>query len=401
MRAALLFVPILTLLGDCASRRLRVMTFNIWQTGMRVSNGLQKVAKHIAFVDPDIVALQEAKLGDSAPALLSLLGHPWTVLTDEESRLDVAILTKHTVMRSTVTKTSHAIGGRIDLGFGDAVSMWNVHLDHKAYGPHAANNKMVASVDQILAGEKLNNRAGRVQNIMEIFDDPQMKHWLNKSDNVPLILAGDFNTPSHLDWTEETIGRHGNWVVQWPVTKIVEAMGFIDSFRVVHPNVSEVPGYTWSTVYKFLPEWDFKIPEPQDRIDFIFYKGREINMMNDLAPELSRRKRAAWGAFKSIEDVVKRTKNTLLRAHIFDLTVLLALCYASETWSLRKQDERSLSVIERAVERTMIGNMIAVDSFIYAGPEAIKPIPYHRENDYPSDHFAVVTEFEMEESEKQ
>ncbi|KAE9415449.1 hypothetical protein Angca_003547, partial [Angiostrongylus cantonensis] len=65
--------------------------------------------------------------------------------------------------------------------------------------------------------------------------------------------------------------------------------------------------------------------------------------------------RAAWGAFKSIEDVVKRTKNTRLHAHLFDSTVLPALTYASETWSLRKQDERSLSVIERAVERTMLG----------------------------------------------
>ncbi|KAE9416747.1 hypothetical protein Angca_008394, partial [Angiostrongylus cantonensis] len=65
--------------------------------------------------------------------------------------------------------------------------------------------------------------------------------------------------------------------------------------------------------------------------------------------------RAAWGAFKSIEDVVKRTKNTRLRAHPFDSTVLPALTYASETWSLRKQDERSLSVIERAVQRTMLG----------------------------------------------
>ncbi|KAE9417080.1 hypothetical protein Angca_006453, partial [Angiostrongylus cantonensis] len=45
--------------------------------------------------------------------------------------------------------------------------------------------------------------------------------------------------------------------------------------------------------------------------------------------------RAAWGAFKSIEDVVKRTKNTRLRAHLFDSTVLPALTYASETWSLR------------------------------------------------------------------
>ncbi|KAE9418751.1 hypothetical protein Angca_003371, partial [Angiostrongylus cantonensis] len=44
--------------------------------------------------------------------------------------------------------------------------------------------------------------------------------------------------------------------------------------------------------------------------------------------------RAAWGAFKSIEDVVKRTKNTRLRAHLFDSTVLPALTYASKTWSL-------------------------------------------------------------------
>uniref|UniRef100_A0A0K0CZK2 Reverse transcriptase domain-containing protein n=1 Tax=Angiostrongylus cantonensis TaxID=6313 RepID=A0A0K0CZK2_ANGCA len=41
--------------------------------------------------------------------------------------------------------------------------------------------------------------------------------------------------------------------------------------------------------------------------------GQEISMLNNLAPELSRRKRAAWGAFKSIEDVVKRAKNTRFR----------------------------------------------------------------------------------------
>ncbi|KAE9420288.1 hypothetical protein Angca_004975, partial [Angiostrongylus cantonensis] len=61
------------------------------------------------------------------------------------------------------------------------------------------------------------------------------------------------------------------------------------------------------------------------------------------------------GAFKSIEDVVKRTKNTRLRAHLFDSTVLPALTYASKTWLLHKQDERSLSLVEHAVERTMLG----------------------------------------------
>uniref|UniRef100_A0A0K0DLV2 Reverse transcriptase domain-containing protein n=1 Tax=Angiostrongylus cantonensis TaxID=6313 RepID=A0A0K0DLV2_ANGCA len=84
------------------------------------------------------------------------------------------------------------------------------------------------------------------------------------------------------------------------------------------------------------------------------YRGREINTKNDLAPELSRKKRAARGAFNSIEDIVERTKNTRLRAHLFDSTVLPTLTYASETRSLPKQDERSLRVIERTAERTMI-----------------------------------------------
>ncbi|KAK6737682.1 hypothetical protein RB195_020032 [Necator americanus] len=64
-------------------------------------------------------------------------------------------------------------------------------------------------------------------------------------------------------------------------------------------------------------------------------------MMNDLIPELGRRRRAAWGAYKSIEDVVKKTRNTRLRAHLFNTTVLPALTYASETWAFRKQEENA------------------------------------------------------------
>ncbi|EPB67137.1 hypothetical protein ANCCEY_13776, partial [Ancylostoma ceylanicum] len=55
--------------------------------------------------------------------------------------------------------------------------------------------------------------------------------------------------------------------------------------------------------------------------------GRQVNMMNDLAPELGRRNRlegsaASWGAYESIEYVVKKTKNTRFRAHLFNTTVL-------------------------------------------------------------------------------
>ncbi|KAK6736722.1 hypothetical protein RB195_019429 [Necator americanus] len=85
------------------------------------------------------------------------------------------------------------------------------------------------------------------------------------------------------------------------------------------------------------------------------YLGRELNMMNGLTPELGRRRGAAWGAYKSIEDVVKKTRNTRLRAHLFITTVLPALTYASDTWAFRKQGESAVSVIERAIERVMQG----------------------------------------------
>ncbi|KAK6730122.1 hypothetical protein RB195_006904 [Necator americanus] len=82
------------------------------------------------------------------------------------------------------------------------------------------------------------------------------------------------------------------------------------------------------------------------------YLGRELNIMNDLTPELGRSRRAAWEAYKSIEDVVKKTKNTRF---LFNTTVLPALIYASETWAFRRQEENAVSVIERAIERVMLG----------------------------------------------
>ncbi|KAK6749339.1 hypothetical protein RB195_001758 [Necator americanus] len=80
------------------------------------------------------------------------------------------------------------------------------------------------------------------------------------------------------------------------------------------------------------------------------YLGRELNMTH----KLGRRRRAAWVAYKSIEDVVKKTRNIRLRAHLFNTTVFPALTYASETWAFRKQEE-NVSVIECAIERVMLG----------------------------------------------
>nr|CDJ95683.1 unnamed protein product [Haemonchus contortus] len=45
------------------------------------------------------------------------------------------------------------------------------------------------------------------------------------------------------------------------------------------------------------------------------------------------------GAFKNIDGTVKKSKIIRLRAYPFNTAVLPALIYASEAWTLRKQDE--------------------------------------------------------------
>ncbi|KAK6753495.1 hypothetical protein RB195_012843 [Necator americanus] len=217
------------------------------------------------------------------------------------------------MLMQTFTQTNRSIGVRIALPSGNVVNFLAAHLDYKSFGPYAAYNKMVTSLDQIMIGEEPTHRLGRAQNMEEIRLHPKIGQWLNKSDVVPVILAGDFNSPSHLDWTNETSLNHGDWIIEWPATKIAEEMGLSDSFREVHPNVTEVPGHTWSTVNKFIPDWEFQIPEPQDRIDFIFYKG----------------------------------------------------------------------------------NIVPTESFLYSGAEPIVAMPNHKDNDYPSDHYALITEFEF------
>ncbi|KAK6726136.1 hypothetical protein RB195_004448 [Necator americanus] len=71
-------------------------------------------------------------------------------------------------------------------------------------------------------------------------------------------------------------------------------------------------------------------------------------------PELGKRRRGGLGAYKSIEDVVKKSRNIRLCAHLFNTTVLPVLTYASETWTFRRQEENAVSVIERAIERVML-----------------------------------------------
>ncbi|KAK6747804.1 hypothetical protein RB195_000787 [Necator americanus] len=159
------------------------------------------------------------------------------------------------------------------------------------------------------------------------FDGRQLHH-LRFADDIVLITSSISQAERMLTEFDETCGCIG---LQLDLQKTMFMRnGWVSDapFTLNGTNISECTSYV--------------------------YLGRELNMMNDLTPKLGRRRRAAWGAYKSTENVVKKTRNTRLRAHLFNTTVLPALTYASETWAFHKQEENAVSVIERAIERVML-----------------------------------------------
>lgn len=71
-------------------------------------------------------------------------------------------------------------------------------------------------------------------------------------------------------------------------------------------------------------------------------------------PGLERRKRAARGAFKTVEEVVKKMKNVRLRAHPFDSAVLPASTFDSETGSYEGL-KNTMWASQRGIEGSTLG----------------------------------------------
>ncbi|KAK6749318.1 hypothetical protein RB195_001742 [Necator americanus] len=90
-----------------------------------------------------------------------------------------------------------------------------------------------------------------------------------------------------------------------------------------------------------------------ETLSYVYIK-RSMNMENDLKEELNRIMRAAWAAFATVRKATDQLTDQDLRAHLFDSTVLPALCYAAETWADTATTSRQLLTIHRALERCLL-----------------------------------------------
>ena len=116
----------------------------------------------------------------------------------------------------------------------------------------------------------LHNEAGSCERDFVIRDasaDLVLATIAARSRDRAVIVAGDYNSPSHLDWSEKTKGKHKGLIVPWPVSSAMAGNGYIDAFRAIHPNPAKVVARTWSP--RFTDSY-------QMRIDYVYYRGRAL-----------------------------------------------------------------------------------------------------------------------------
>ncbi|KAF2790149.1 DNase I-like protein [Melanomma pulvis-pyrius CBS 109.77] len=237
---------------------LRIMTFNLWHGGTQVNNYHEKQVKFIREQNLDIVGLQEAT-GAHAKRLGEALG--WNY-HQSDSENTAGIISRHPIVKKHSNIIDRSAGVQINLNSNSAnsINFWSAHLNAYPYGPYEFCFEKKSAAD-VTATEASAGRTGQIKDLVE-------KTKAQRDSTSPFILVGDFNAPSHLDWTTATKGKHCGVSFEWPTSKIPVEAGLVDSYRKAHPDPATSSGDSWSPITPY--NEDEKLPEPQDRIDFIY-----------------------------------------------------------------------------------------------------------------------------------
>jgi endonuclease/exonuclease/phosphatase family metal-dependent hydrolase len=256
-----------------AAVTLRVMTFNIFYGGDELNlrthdwcvrrpgckATLRKVVAAIRASGADVVGLQEPAMNTATiAAALGWHANPRTSIISRYPLIDPS-----------------GGGGEYvyaELGRGRVVALANTHLPSDPYGPYAARDG--ASRAELLALER---------RVRLPFLRPHLRALRRLvAAGVPTFLTGDFNSPSHLDWTAAVARKRAvvRFPLAWPVGRALARIGMRDSYREAHPDPVAAPGYTWT------PGGLESVPrEVHDRIDWVLAGGPARTLRSQVVGE--------------------------------------------------------------------------------------------------------------------
>ena len=246
--------------------QLKVMEFNIEYGGHEID--FDSVVEAIQKSDADVVAVEEA--WGNIPLLARRLG--WRYF---DRRMQLV-----SQLPLLAPRGSDGLYTFVNVEPGGVVAIGNVHLPAAPYGPFQIKDG--AGPKEIIALEK-RVRLPAVEPYLEALTELA-------DDGIPVFLTGDFNAPSHLDWTTDGVGtrKHMEYALEWPVSAAVEEAGFKDSYREVHPDPVRSPGLTWPAARPFVEGYNPGLNgAAADRIDFVYSGGPAVVLDSLLVGEKS------------------------------------------------------------------------------------------------------------------
>jgi endonuclease/exonuclease/phosphatase family metal-dependent hydrolase len=233
-----------------AAAVIKLMDFNIEYGGDEID--FDKIIEAIKLADPDVVALEEAE--GNTQKVADALG--WSFASTRTQ-----VVSKLPIIDPPGANGRYVL---IEIEPGAVVALSNVHLPSDPYGPYDVRDGK--PLEDVIKLEQ-DTRLPAVQERLDVL--PALVEA-----GIPAFLTGDFNAPSHRDWTAAAVGTRPDllYPVAWPVSTAVEAAGFRDAYRELHPDPVKDPGLTWwagRPLVDGYPDHN----DPQDRIDIIYSAG--------------------------------------------------------------------------------------------------------------------------------
>lgn len=246
------------------TQSLKVLSWNVWHAGHSETYGQKACDATIGILkksQADVIFMVETY--GAAPMVADSLGFYHHLISS-----NLCIYSRYPITRTyefpDSISTFNFGGVEIDMN-GTLVRLFDTWLH---YLPDMRLTPTDRPEAEILAWDDAGTRDDEIRKILSV-----LQPILAETDSIPLIMGGDFNIHSHLDWTEATkdLYNHGGAVVNWTVSKEMQRAGFKDSFREMNPDPAQNLGATWLTDADSL-----ETVNRQDRIDYIYYQGKTI-----------------------------------------------------------------------------------------------------------------------------
>jgi len=291
MKKALLILTLIstfTFLHAKKDVRFSVFQLNLWHCGTKVPNGYQGIVDVVDEVNADIVFLCEVNNSKTfIPTLINDLEKRGKHYYGDTLGLGVGILSKF--KPDAIEKCCVVPGdehramakARIEIQ-GKPFCFYSCHLDYKnyeCYMPRGYSGTTWQKIEKPITEEAIvlaaNRLSYRDESIRAFIQDAQKE----RDNGYSVILGGDFNEPSHLDWATDTkdLFDHNGAVINWDCSKMLYEAGYRDAYRERYPDAVNYPGFTFPAGNKLAEEaklerlaWAPEADE-RDRIDFIYY----------------------------------------------------------------------------------------------------------------------------------